>query len=321
MRNTSASFFCYFLQVFRKTGKRHRNYAGVHSVSRGDSDVKAAILLIVLGLMLRFPESGMQAAQTALRVWGLDVVPSLFPYMVFCRMLASRLRASGISAFLAAPLLGLMGGSPSGAAVLAAYAGEGALSSRALRGLAALTGTISPMFLLSTVALWAKDARFSRLLLASSLAGAALAMGVACLTSAAQPPSSSARASNPDEGDPIATSVQAILSVGGCIVFFSVLASLPQALLPRQSAVFSALFHAAMEVSGGLHALLGAPVPPYPRAVLCAALTGFSGLSILAQNLLFLRPLGLTATQLVGYGLLRAVGAAAAMALLYPLLI
>ncbi|MDO5377583.1 MAG: hypothetical protein Q4G52_04530 [Clostridia bacterium] len=214
-----------------------------------------------------------------------------------------------------------MGGSPSGAAVISAYAGEGALSRRALRGLAALTGTISPMFLLSTVGMWAKDARFGRLLLAANLLGAASAMALAYATGKDEmpPPSLGASSCEKRESDPISQSVQAILGVGGCIVFFSVLASLPGALFPGKGDTALALLHAVLEVSGGLHALLGAPLLPYPRAVLCAAATGFSGLSILVQNMLFLRPLGLTLMQLTAFGLVRAAGASAAMALLYPL--
>ncbi len=50
--------------------------------------------------------------------------------------------------------------------------------------------------------------------------------------------------------------------------------------------------------------------------VLLAALTSFGGLSILSQNALFLRPLGLGLPRLALYGLLRALGAAALMALL-----
>lgn len=275
----------------------------------------------MLALMLRFPEESVSAARTALMVWGLDVVPSLFPYMVFCRMLASRLRACGVSASLAAPLLGVLGGSPSGAAVISAYAGAGRLSGRMLRALAALTGTISPMFLLSTVALWAKDARLGRLLLASNLAGAVLAMILAaCLGEDVGLPSSAGSPGEEQPGEAITQSVQAILGVGGCIIFYSVLSSLPGAILPGEKGVGFALLHAVLEVSGGLHALLGAPLDPYARAVLCAAATGFSGLSILTQNLLFLRPFGFTLPQLMGFGLLRAAGASAAMALLYPLL-
>lgn len=282
--------------------------------------MKAAIGGALLALMLCFPGDSVHAAREALTVWGLDVVPSLFPYMVFCRLLASRLRAAGIQAALAAPVLGLAGGSPSGAAVIAAYAGEGALSPRALRGLAALTGTISPMFLLGTVALWAKEARLGQLLLAANLFGAALAALVAYATGGNVPLKSTSVCAKPQDEDAITASVQAILGVGGCIVFFSVLASLPGTVLAWEGGVGAALLHAALEVSGGMHALLCAPLSPDLRAVLCAAAVGFGGVSILAQNRLFLRPLGLTLGQLAGFGLVRAAGAAGAMALLYPLL-
>ena len=70
-------------------------------------------------LMLRFPETSALAARDALRLWSIDVVPSLFPYMVLCRMLSGRLKQRGIREETAAAFLGLLGGSPSGAAALA----------------------------------------------------------------------------------------------------------------------------------------------------------------------------------------------------------
>ena len=105
-----------------------------------------AFSLVVLLSLIAFPQHASGAAASALRIWGLDVVPSLFPYMVFCRMLSARLREHDVPAAPVAALLGLLGGSPSGATVIAAYGS--CLSKRALLTLCAMTGTISPMFTL-----------------------------------------------------------------------------------------------------------------------------------------------------------------------------
>lgn len=274
----------------------------------------------MIAAMLLMPECTTQAARSALTVWGLDVVPSLFPYMVFCRMLAEQFKKSSMPAAPAAAILGLMGGSPSGASVIAAYGSD--LSRRELLCLAALTGTVSPMFLRNTVNTWVRDARFCRLLLISHLLGAAFALAVVFLCTQKSgskkkplPPS----AVQSGSVNPIVQCVDGILGVGGCIMFFSVLAAGIGAMMPAASPGPTALLHAVLEVAGGLHALTGAPFSPELRAILVAGASGFSGLSILTQNLLFLRPLGLSMRHLTALAVVRALGAAGAMALLQML--
>lgn len=270
----------------------------------------------MLAVMLLLPERTTQAARGALIVWGLDVVPSLFPYMVFCRMLAAKLKRSRLPAAPAAAILGLMGGSPSGASVIAAY-GE-SLTRREAFCLAALTGTISPMFLLNTVQAWVHDAQLCRQLLAAHLLGAAFSFIVVlvCTRRAENDAVCFSAQSAGDSDSPILQCVDSTLGVGGCIVFFSVLAAGVSALFPGAPPQLTALFHAALEAAGGLHALACAVLPANLFAVLAAAMSGFSGLSILTQNLLFLRPLGLTMKHLTAFALLRSLGAAVAMALL-----
>lgn len=272
-----------------------------------------ALSLFVLLSLIAFPQHTSGAAMDALRIWGLDVVPSLFPYMVFCRLLSAQLRERDMPSAPVAALLGLMGGSPSGASVIAAY--SGCLSKKALLSLCALTGTISPMFTLGTVLAWTKNAALCRLLLVSHLLGALCAGGIVLFVCRDARPArctESAIAS----ANPIAQSVDAILQVGGCIICYSVLASL-LGLLPALSETAGAILHGLLEVSGGIHALCAASLPEFPRALCIAALCGFSGFSILSQNHAFLAPLGVRMTQLIAFGLLRAVIAALTMAGLY----
>lgn len=270
--------------------------------------------LVMIALMLLKPGVTTGAARDALRVWGLDVAPSLFPYMVLCRLIASRLQKTGIPAAPAAAALGLLGGSPSGAATLSGYA-QG-LNTRQVRLLAALTGTISPMFLLNTVKIWSGDPRLCRLLLISHLSGAAFALVCTAFLTHGQK-KSACQGASVSSGNPITESVQSILSVGGCIVFFSVLAAGLRALMPGLGLLPGALLHAALEISGGLHSLCTLQIAPVIRAVCMAAASGFSGLSILMQNHLFLRPLGLTFSELLLFALLRAFGAGVMMAFLF----
>lgn len=274
--------------------------------------MKILLSLALIAVLLLFPRSTSQAAVSALRIWGLDVVPSLFPYMVLSRMLATGFRARRIPVDVSAWVLGLMGGSPSGAAVLAAYADE--VPNQKLPALCALTGCISPMFLLNTVAGWAKDALFGRLLLASHLIAAVLSYLIIqsfCAETDVPPPRAAGEQSDSD--NPIVQSVSAVLNVGGCIIFFSVAAAACAQLLPFLSQPQQAILHGILEVSGGLHAILAAPLPLTFKYALCAGVAGFGGLSILFQNDCFLKPIGVRFSSLLAFGLIRALIASAAM--------
>ena len=269
-----------------------------------------------MAALLLLPQPGIQAAKDALCIWSRDVVPSLFPYMVFCRLLAARLRRAHMPAAPAAAVLGMLGGSPSGASVLAAYGDR--LSRRDLMSLAAMTGTISPMFLLHTVGQWAADPRLGRQLFLSHVIGALAAALCICRLWSGMPRAACADAPGPSAeagADPIAHSVLAILNVGGCIVFYSVIAGLAGQ-LPWLQGTAGAVMHAALEAAGGMHALAASSQPPVLRAVLLAAASGFSGLSILSQNLVFLRPFGVRMVHLISFGLLRGLIAGCAMALM-----
>lgn len=73
--------------------------------------LKLMLWLAILILILLMPDISSSAARSALGIWGLDVVPSLFPYMVLCRLIADRLRRTSLPAFPVIAVLGLLGGS------------------------------------------------------------------------------------------------------------------------------------------------------------------------------------------------------------------
>ena len=275
-----------------------------------------AVYLAVILCLLLLPGHTAAAARDALRIWGLDVAPSLFPYMVFSRLLARRLQAQSLAAAPLAALLGLMGGSPSGASVLAVCADR--ISARTLPALCALTGTVSPMFMLGTLQTWTRNAALCRMMLLSHLFGACFAGAAVYLTDGGERAAPPARKPSIAGENPLAQSIDAILQVGGCIICYSVLASLLR-LLPHAQGLFGALMHGVLEVSGGMHAICRLTLPESLRAVLLAALSGFSGCSILTQNLAVLRPLGVDMRRLMGFALLRAFGAGCCMAALRAL--
>ena len=272
-----------------------------------------AIYLCVILCLFFFPEYTAATARDALEIWASDIIPTLFPYMVFCRLLCGKLRGLPIPSVPAAALLGLMGGSPSGAAVISSYRSR--ISARALCALCALTGTISPMFLLGTVPAWIHMPELGPVLLISHWIGAAFSAVCAFAAFRRFPVDMPVECSdsNVSDSSALAQSVDAILQVGGCIVCCSVAAGMAAKLVSFQH-ITGAFVHGLLEISGGMHAVFSTCTTVNFKYLSAAALCGFTSLSILAQNYAVLRPLGIRFQQLFAFACLRAIGSAAAMA-------
>lgn len=277
----------------------------------------------LLAYMVAYPAETTEAAVRGLSVWASAVLPSLFPFMVCCQLVAGsealarvglpfdkpmrRLtRCPGEAAPLA--LLGLLGGSPSGAKMIAARFAEGRLTRSQAERLACLTGTVSPMFLLGTLPSWAGFPQAGWLLLGAHWLGALLSgLLFARLLKDDAPSAAAVRAPTaagisprqPSLGEAVSASAQAMLTVGGCIVLGTVASAMLMRVCPFLPPTLSASLHAALEMAGGATdmAALGVPM----RALLCAfaAIPSLGGLSILAQNLAFLSPVGVRAWPLI----------------------
>ena len=231
---------------------------------------------LLAALALR-PQAGMEAARAACRQWATGVLPALFPYLVLSRLL---LGAAGGGA-LTVPLA-MLAGSPAGARLLALGG-----PSRASQRRAALCATASPLFLLGTLSGGA-------LMLAAHWIGALAAYGfAACFpvrAAADSPPAAfgSVSASLPEI---LADSALAMLPVCGCMVFFSVVTALVEALFPLPPALGAALA-AFLEMAGGCARIFALALPSrLTRALLCAAVS-FGGLSVFMQNAAYLRRAG-----------------------------
>jgi len=274
-----------------------------HIVLRGERALKTALYAGVLLMLLLNPDESIYSAQEALRLWGMVVVPSLFPYMVLCRILSGHLKRQRIPVGIASILLGFIGGSPSGSAVLSGYSPK--LRRSHLLAMCAATGTMSPMFLLGTASSWLPEALSGGMLLTAHIGGAFLTACLFWVTGDKPGFASEQNEAVYKKTDPIEESVRALLQVGGCIVFYSVLAGMI-CRIPGINHTTAAVIHALMEVSGGMHAISCLPLSPVAVSVLLAAASGFTGISVLSQNHIFLSSLGVKITDLVLIGILRA---------------
>ena len=278
-----------------------------------------AFYSLTLAFLLLRPANTAAHAMQALCIWGKNVVPILFPYMVFSRLLSQRLHARHMPVVPMITLLGLIGGSPSGAAIVASSASQ--LTARSLFALSALCGTISPMFILGTLETWILDAKLCRMLLGVHWLSAITCAGITWLFENNQNTPHSAF--SPDAelsfAQAIAQSIDAILQVGGCIICCSVLSGLFEELFHNQHP-FTILLHAVLEISGGTHALWQSTFSHTAKCILLSSALGFGSVSILMQNHAVLSQLGLPMQKLFLFALLRMLCSGTCMALLLTLL-
>ena len=115
----------------------------------------------------------------------------------------------------------------------------------------------------------------------------------------------------------ISSCALSILGIGGCLVFYSVLSEVLSAVLFKSNSVSASFLHATLEIAGGLRALSEYGLATRAgTGILCAFCCGFSGLSMISQNAMFLKPLKVKTPQLIGMGILRACMSAGVMRLL-----
>jgi len=292
------------LQIPGRTGW-HRAQERIICLA-GDG-MRIILCAVMMAMLLFKPDAGEQAAFDALKVWGLDVVPSLFPYMVLCQSISSY-EWKGEKLLFLSFIFGLLGGSPSASASLSALVEKRPLSKRNTLLLASCAGTISPMFYSGPVASWFGSDNIAKMLLVSQYVSAFGAGAVLWLLNREDMPLTSRtpeRAAE-DKENPIARSVHAVLGVGGCIVFYSTAAGYLRQILPSFLNESAKYIHPLLEISGGMRTLASLPLSLPHRALLASGFCAFSSFSILSQNLLFLKPIGISMKDLLTIGCIRA---------------
>jgi len=281
--------------------------------------MKGFLYLVLLFLLLVMPGKGSEAAIKALKTWALDLVPSLFPYMVLCQTLTQTLNRKAKKASFFPFFLGMVGGSPSASAALSIIASKQPIKRKKLLFLASLSGTISPMFYLGVSSSWFGSNKTSYQLLFSQYAAAVLTGLLLCFVlrnNSIIDVSKRCSDNLTEANDPIAKSVYAVLSVGGCIVFYSTAAAYIPSELSSLIHGLPQTLHAVFEISGGLHALASIDMDPRTCRILSGGLCSFGSLSILSQNRIFLQQAGLKNRELLFISLMRGFFGAFVMFLL-----
>lgn len=273
-----------------------------------------------LALICMQPEEALSAAREALSSWALSVAPALLPYLIAVPALTcsevSRLlerASSGITRFFRLPagctgalLVGLMSGSPAGAAALAASPRKSSDPPGSMLRAALLASGASPAFLLSGVAAgMLGSARLGRILIGAQL-GAAVLSGVLLRYSGSDLPASSA-SSEVRSRSAVTGAALTLLTIAGYMALFSVAARLLSGMLGSAA---EAPIMAVMELAGGCQALAELKLPLDLKLPLISAAACFGGVSVYAQCMSFLRPLGVHPAEYLAGKLIQACIAA-----------
>ena len=293
--------------------------------------------LLLTTLLIAFSAEAFAAAEAGLALWWNAVLPTLLPFYIGASCLLSGGAFDALSR-LSAPLAKrnampaalpgvLLIGAVSGYPVGARLAGENGLSD-----LAPYANLCSPIFMLCVLggellgsvrlALPILTAHY-----ASALLTLVLKISLIGLPRAEMRPAAVLASFSLPET--IGSGMDAMLRVGGCIVFFSVVSALlekagvfafaaaPAVLLGADRAAVYAVFTGLFEFSCGCRAVALANLPVRSAVSLMAGLTSFGGLSVLMQAKLFAPPLR-TPPYLAAKALQGALAAALAY-LLFPL--
>jgi len=270
------------------------------------------LYILVIALLISFPAETASAALHALTIWATCIVPILFPYMVFSKLLSRALSALHLPTFPISAILGMLGGSPNGAAIITAN--SHALSERSLLTLCMLTGTISPMFILGSISAWVDHPFIARRLLLCHWFSAIVGAWIVWMLYRNKQDSFPRKANEnaPATSDVFTQSIDAVFHIGGYIILYSVLARMLRKVLYMFPAALP-IIHGVFEISGGVYAICQSAYSLQTKQIIISAALGFSSLSILSQNRTMLKSLQISMRQIILFAVLRSAVSAGIM--------
>ena len=263
--------------------------------------------LAFLTLLCLFPEEAGRAARESLRLWAESLAPSLLPYLIalpalsgeeacalYGRLLGRVLPRAGLSAEMAGTAaIGLICGSPAGAASLYQVCAVRPMDRNHVLRCAWFASGASPAFLLTAVArdmLGAPEVAWP--LVMAQWSGQLFCL---MLFGGLKPLSGLSRAEEraASREGVVWQAVKNLLTIGGYMLFFAVLSSLLTRLVEPLVPRARVLLAASMELAGGCAEIARADWPLPLRVSLASACASLGGLSSCLQAMAFLRPLGI----------------------------
>lgn len=286
-------------------------------------NLRAAIITIVLGLMLAlvvFPERYIASVSYGLHLFALTVLPALFPFFFFSKILTAMDIASTLEKPLKRPMrflfnappvggyilvLSLLSGYPIGAKLTADCCKMGIITQEQAKNICAFTSTSGPLFIVGSVGasmLGNKTAGFVILLshyLSALINGLIMAKRTSPNEKTLSAPQTFVGYDNL-LGDSITSGILSVAIVGGYIAIFSMLADVLYdfKILPFFSGIFKfirvpaplaeGIITSFVEITRGCQMLSKSGFPMRAVAPICCAVISFGGLSVTLQSMTFL---------------------------------
>lgn len=285
-------------------------------------------------LLLFYADSAVGAVRAGLLLCRDTVIPALFPFMVASEILVGSGGAAAIGKLLSRPaglLLGMPGaaacpvvlgalcGFPTGARAAAALYDAGALSAKQCTRLLTFINNPSSAYMISAVGASLLGSRRLGLLLWS--VSLVCSFGTALVTRVLMPDGSTGADHAPQPvrmgaevfTGAVGAAAQSMLAVCAYVLFFSAVLGAWQSALSGVALppAVNAILYGTVEMSGGI-ARAAQIQDPTQAAVVCAALSCWSGLSVMCQIMTVCRGRGFS---FVPYLLAKAAQALIAAAL------
>jgi len=252
--------------------------------------------LLLLILLLFFPEIAMTGSRYGATLWLTQLIPTLLPFFIAIRLFSTCMpHLSAKRPFL---LLGLLCGYPAGASLVTEQYNKGLISKRQAYFFLGSVNNPSPMFVLvfcgqTVLAISKTEATFLFLfLLLTSFLGSGIFFLLnrskntkfISLDSSSSPKTTSNPSTISEKIDAIILdSFTLIVKIGGYVILFSILGQFLISILPKDS-ILSILFTGFLEITSGVSYLKHSPLSFELKKVLILVILSFGGLSATAQT-------------------------------------
>lgn len=266
-----------------------------------------------------------------INLWIACVIPALFPYFIITAILSSLSITSKFSNLLSpltkrafrtngligyAFIMSVISGHPIGAKIVADLKNANLISQTESQRASAFCSASSPTFLISSVgAIMFNSVKLGLLLFICNLLSNVILGVIFSFYKRKDPPTTSTRSSNLFTTDNILYesiygAVTSVLFVGGLITAFYVLTDILDSLyiLSPLYSIFGFLLGdntlgrgviiGLLETTNGLKVMSSAPISRITLPLI-ASITGFSGLSVIAQSLAFFNSAKIKATPFI----------------------
>ena len=304
--------------------------------------------LLILIFLFFFPRDVLSAAREGLMLWFNNVLPALLPFIVVVNMLAAlgfvRLVSTWASPFMTtvfrlpgaggfAFITGLISGYPLGAKTVADLCKAGEITSKEAQRLLAFCNNAGPLFIVGVVGVGLLESSAAGYVLWVGHVAAALVIGIITRRQATvceknkmsfsdrkglkkQVTFRQAKGEVPNIGkalgEAVKNAMEALLLVGGLIIFFSVIVRIMMIAIGDLPFMAGGVLAGVMEITGGVKTLsdTSAGVVTPARMAAIGGIIAFGGFSVHAQALHFTSGIGIKAGSYLFYKTLNGVIAA-----------